>query len=223
MENSEATPNPAPQPVNLPPLAPTAPVPPTKPQKKFLKWAAVSLIVLLAGAVIILAYQLKQQVTGANVSVTPILTEASPSMLVATSTPSVDLTLNWETFDNSRFGYFIKIPKSLAYDTDGNDKNFDLIFEPNSSKAYVLQANNNEKADSLITINTTETVKIGKIEWKISRLPSRTVDFGYQVPGDGPFYVLQTKNKNHLFALVVAGEGLTQEQEQILSTFQFTQ
>jgi len=144
-------------------------------------------------------------------------------MSVATPTPSADLTLNWETFDNSRFGYFIKIPKSLTYDTDGNDKNFNLIFEPNSSKAYVLQANNNEKADSLITINTTEAVKIGKIEWKISRLPSRTVDFGYQVPGDGPFYILQTKNKNHLFALVVAGEGLTQEQEQILSTFQFTE
>lgn len=136
-------------------------------------------------------------------------------------TPITDQTADWKVHSSSHFGFSMKYPVDLALDVDTSEENLNLIFEPNTNKAFVFQANNNNEYDSLIIINTAEALTIGDVEWKISRLPSRTVDFGYRVPGGGPFYVLQAKNNNHLYAWVIAGESLTEEQNQILSTFKF--
>ena len=132
-----------------------------------------------------------------------------------------DETVNWQTYRNEEFGFEFRHPEKLLIDADFSETNLDLTIEPEIAENFVFQAQVANDNNSLIVINTDETIKISDTEWKISRIPNRTVDFGYNVPGSGPFYVLQTKNNNYLYAFVFAGEGLTAEQNQILSTFKF--
>lgn len=137
------------------------------------------------------------------------------------SVATPDPTADWKTYSFLNFNFTLKYPSESAALVEESKDNLVINFYPSSEKSFSLQSRPSEGLESLVTINTPEILLIDDQSWSVSKIPTRTSDFGYNVAGNGPFYILQTKADDYLYLFVVSGNQLNDEHLQILSTFKF--
>lgn len=192
------------------------------PKSKFLCITAGLLVLLLvAGAGFLLGQKLSQPKTSPIAQVTPIPTPTIDQTVYTEDTRSA----NWKTYADSKFPITFKYPGDAKVNLIAgmsNENNVLLDVSPKKESQFLIQIQNNPAGGQyLIVVNSSEKREIAGKQWVVSKIPIRTVDFGYPLQGNGPFLIYQFVDQNISYAIIFKGETTDNIQNQILSTFQF--
>lgn len=207
----------APQP-DLPASGPPVPMPPPEKGKpKTILWVGLGLLVLAVTG--IGAYYLIFRETTSTPSPTPVSTQAP------TSTP--DPTANWETYINSEYKFSFKYPTDFSIEEMSVPTNeyAQVIVNKDEVDEFTIKASMDYlPADVVYFLDTASTGEkvVGGNTWQTYLLPD-----GYgDEPGTqtSPIYGLQLEKNSVLYTITFSGQTeTTSTQDQILSTFRFTE
>ncbi|OGE18580.1 hypothetical protein A3D83_03265 [Candidatus Daviesbacteria bacterium RIFCSPHIGHO2_02_FULL_41_10] len=189
-----------------------------------------ALIFLLVGIVVLAA------IGGAfylGRSTTP---KPSPAQVVTSQTPQPtstpqpfsvpDETINWKTYTNNLFNFSLKYPPDLLYSSAGNDSGNSgyITFERYSKEYFTLSLSDDfapTSAENFMGSKPLSKRIIGGKEWDYYNFyyqDKLIKSLNYNV------IAFTTVNNNFLYSFVFNNQTkLTSEQDQILSTFKFTQ
>jgi len=180
------------------------------------------LVILAGGLVVILTIGFFAFKNG------QIKLNSSTSKSALSPTPTgIDETANWKTYTNETYKYSFKYPSDFEiqelppaglepmFAVVLRDNNNNQIFSIKTDKDYL-------PGDVLYYLDTASSgvIEINGIKWSEYKLPQGSQDSGSKTE---PTYALQTENNNILYSISIATQqSLDKTQNQILSTFQFT-
>lgn len=188
------------------------------------KFILVSIIAgLLLGAAIYLRIQnkrLKSQLTA-------IPTPTPSTEPTATPSPTGEPTADWKTYNNQRLKFLFQYPQDYEFNVIPRDdgSGFTLMLGPNNDSLFRISARDKySKPEALYFLDTPSTGKITINDkmWNIYYLPTGYGDGGTVGSGQ-PVYGLQLENNQILYTITMYNQKeINSQQNQILSTFEFT-
>ena len=142
---------------------------------------------------------------------------------VATMEPTIDPTANWEVFTDKMTNFTFKYPLKYKITTIARDSGdgFSYLFSPdNLITVTLLTKYTDNQSEFYMDAPKTSDVSIGKNIWRTYFLPQGYSDGA--VGAGKPIYGMQTEINKKLFSITLFDQKeVTQEQKQILSSFEF--
>lgn len=205
-------------------------------------WKALIFVCAVAGVFLVIGFRIGRKNTTESTTVNTItspIDRLQSSGTVATSTPTTDETADWKTYTNDTYGFSFKYPNTGWTLTEGATQTYPraivTVKSDTENPTKVWPGSGVHYFDQMIINKETET---SVADWIRTRLATGTTDTSQTVtikgaeyteivPGSDPNYLAELKiNNNILYSIIFdwadSRTDITQTQEQILSTFQFT-
>jgi hypothetical protein len=199
------------------PQTPQSPPSPKKPKDNhWISILAMAIFVVLTLGVVAFLYYQNQALKNMLASYQTPLPSSAP---VATSDPTAD----WKVFSDDILKFSFKYPAQLTlnkiFRDDGTGEEFKLSSGENIT---VFTKYSSNQVNSFMNTTPTGEVKIGQTLWKTFYVPKGVPE--PQVGAGNPIFALQTELNKHLIVVTLINQSkITEEQNQILSTFKFTE